>query len=95
MISCIGFYAVYTNHKAATWALFVFNLVCALCLVGSMPLMNFSTPLFAVEPTGCLGYFDNTDPNYNRCWDLVRHTQTGGGTDSERAALCFSPRLAV
>ena len=73
---CIGFYATYTNHKAATWALFVYNLVCALCIVGSMPLMNFSSPLFAVEPTGCLSYYDNTDPNYNRCWDLVRITHT-------------------
>lgn len=64
--AAIGFYLIYTNSRPHAFALAIIILVTVLSLVGCMPLLNHSTPIFSLSQSDCFQFFMATSADYNR-----------------------------
>lgn len=64
--AAIGFYLIYTNSRPHAVALAIIVLVTILSLVGCMPLLNHSSPIFSLSQSDCFTFFMATSADYNR-----------------------------
>ena len=87
--AAIGFYLIYTNSRPHAVALSIVILITILSLVGCMPLLNHSTPIFSLSQSDCYQFFMTTNADYNRSEKRRQHAKNRGrgGEDGEPAEI--------